>query len=301
MQIDIPFQVEYQTANTVPIGEIISSLRALERILEESGNSLELFQPDISIQNVQVSIQSITHQSPLRELLIVSVFVAFQSSLVEEVPSILEKISGQPIPDNYDTILTLLALVIIFYGAEYIKEIAVKSSANSAVKNQLDSLITELARETGYTYESIKEKLDKKYLKKNIIKRLANSTVQFFRPSKSQSNAPITVGSRKIARETIADVPAEYIYEEEKAAQKSSEHFNVELELHAQDKDRESTGWAAIPNGLSSRRLKMKLVDGVSPDDLWGRDKIRGDIVLISKRSGFDFIPSEIHLTRVKD
>jgi hypothetical protein len=73
----------------------------------------------------------------------------------------------------------------------------------------------------------------------------------------------------------------------------------VQLELHAQDKDREASGWAAIPRGITDKRLRMRLVDGVVPSELWGRDHVHGDIIIKFKRVGTDMVPTEIHLTRV--
>ena len=45
----------------------------------------------------------------------------------------------------------------------------------------------------------------------------------------------------------------------------------------------------------------MKLVDGVTPDRLWNRDRVVADIVIKSKRVGIDFEPYEIHLLNVLD
>ena len=67
-------------------------------------------------------------------------------------------------------------------------------------------------------------------------------------------------------------------------AETARQFRGVELELHAQDKDREASGWAAVPKGISDKRLKMRLVDGVSPNELWGRDQIYGDVHAIVAR-----------------
>ena len=40
-------------------------------------------------------------------------------------------------------------------------------------------------------------------------------------------------------------------------------------------------------------------MDAAEPDQLWGKDVIEGDIVLIERRIGLEFEPSEIHLTHV--
>lgn len=112
-------------------------------------------------------------------------------------------------------------------------------------------------------------------------------------------NAPIKVNGRDISQEVISDVPEHYSYEEVLDAKTAKQFNGVELELHAQDRDRDASGWAAIPKGITDKRLRMKLMDGVSPYELWGRNSVRGDIVLTYKRVGTDMVPTEIHLTRV--
>ena len=107
------------------------------------------------------------------------------------------------------------------------------------------------------------------------------------------------INDREISKDVISDIPANYLYEEVIEAETSRQFPRVELELHAQDKDREASGWAAVPKGISDKRLKMRLVDGVSPNELWGRDQIYGDVIVMYKRVGTDMVPTEIHLTRV--
>ncbi|BDA85015.1 hypothetical protein Sa4125_25570 [Aureimonas sp. SA4125] len=81
------------------------------------------------------------------------------------------------------------------------------------------------------------------------------------------------------------------------------ERFNsyggVELEIHAQDRDRNAIGWAAIPRGVSEKRLKMRLMEPVSASDIWNRDVVRADITVISELTSQGFEPVEIHLTRI--
>jgi hypothetical protein len=56
-----------------------------------------------------------------------------------------------------------------------------------------------------------------------------------------------------------------------------------------------------VPKGITERRLKMKLVDGVTPNELWGHDAVKGDIIVLYKRVGTDVVPTEIHLTKILD
>ena len=53
--------------------------------------------------------------------------------------------------------------------------------------------------------------------------------------------------------------------------------------------------------GLNDKRLKMKVMEPLSASSLWGRDTVFGDVVIVSKLTPDGFVPSEIHLTSIKD
>jgi hypothetical protein len=299
VRIEIPFEVKYLTDGPVPIGDIIDSLISAKILIEEGGYNLARIVPGLHVEQVQVNVSSISQESPLRELLLVAFFVATQQDLEKEVPALVELLTGTPVPENFKTLVTLSVLTALFYGAGYVKDMVSTGTTNSRIKRQLEAIIKELAARTGKTEDQIKKFLDEHYKPKPKIKVLAAAAVQFFRPSKSQSNAPIRVNGREIATDVVSDLPASYSYEEVLDAEYSRPFQRVQLELHAQDKDREASGWAAIPRGITDKRLKMRLVDGVVPSELWGRDQVHGDIIIKFKRVGTDMVPTEIHLTRV--
>jgi hypothetical protein len=299
MRIEIPFEIRYETPNTVPIEDVIDGLISAKLLIEEGGYNLAHFVPGLQIEQVQVSIRSVTQESPLRELLLVALYAATQKDLEKEVPALFELVTGAPVPEQFKTLLTLSVLVAVFYGISYAKDLITHISTDSAVKRQLSALVEDIAGRTGRTTDQIKKLLDERYKPKSKIKLLAGVAFKFFKPSKAQSNAPIQVNDHQISTEIVSDVPSNYAYEKVLETESARTFSNVDLELHAQDKDKEASGWAAIPWGVSDKRLKMKLVDGVAPNELWRRDHIRGDIVVLYKRVGTELVPTEIHLTRV--
>jgi 3D (Asp-Asp-Asp) domain-containing protein len=284
-----------------PIEDVIASLVAIKLLIEEGGYNLPHFVRGLQVEKVQVNMTRLSQESHLKELLLVGMFLAFQKNLETEVPAMFEKITGTHVPDEFKTILTLSVLIVIFYGVAYVKDLMTAVSTNSKVKGQLDNLIEDLASRTGRTVDEVRAFLDARYKPKGRIKTLAAAAYGFFKPSKTQLNAPIRVNERMIASETVADVPQDYSYEEIMDAETATAFQGVELELHAQDKDREASGWAAIPKGLSDKRIKMRLLDGVTPGQLWGKNHVRGDIIIKYKRTGTDITPIEIHLMRVHD
>lgn len=301
MQIEVPFRVDYEVKGVTPIEDVIESLISIKVLIEEGGYNLPHFVPGLMVEKVQVNVSQITQESPLRELLLVGMFLAFQKNLESEAPKMFETITGTHVPDEFKTILTLSVLIAIFYGAAYVKDLVSAGVRDTRIKRQLGNMITDLAGRTGKSEDEIRKFLDERYKPKGRAKTLAAAAFGFFKPSKTQANAPIRVNDKTIESEVLSDLPANYSYEQIMDAETATPFQRVELELHAQDRDRENSGWAAIPKGISEKRVRMRLMDGVTPDQLWGRNAVRGDIVVRYKRTGTDMTPVEIHLTRIHD
>lgn len=299
MRVDVPFEVHYLTPGTVPIEDVIDALLSAKLLIEEGGYNLSSLVPGLHIEQVSVTVRSITQESPLREMLFAAIYLTAQKDLEREVPAMIELLTGIQVSENFKTIVTLSVLIALFYGAAYVKDLVVHVTADSKIKKQLDAMIKDLSGRTGKTEDQIRKFLDERYKPKGKLKILGEAAFKFFKPSKSQSDSPIQVNDRAISHELVADVPQSYAYEQIMDEQSARPFPNIDLELHAQDKDRDASGWAAVPRGITDKRLRMKLVDGVSPEQLWGRDQIHGDIIVKYKRVGTDMVPTEIHLTRV--
>jgi hypothetical protein len=299
MRIELPFSVEYGTPEVVPIGEVIDSLISIRTLIEEGGGNLPHFVDGLAVEQVEIYVRSVSQESPLREVLFVAMFVAFQKNLEKEVPEMIQQLTGTHVPEQFHTLITLAVMIVLFYGVAYVRDVITSLHGDSRIKRQLSALIAELAAMTGKPEEEIRKFLEERYKVQGRAKALANAAIRFFRPSKSQADAPISIGGRRIDSDIISDVPPEYAYDEALDTPTFREFPSVELELHAQDRDRDQTGWAAIPKGISDKRLKMRLLDGVSPNEIWGKNRIKGDIVVKYDRNGVDLRAAEIHLTRV--
>lgn len=299
MRVEIPFNVVYDVENATSLEDVIQGLISIKLLIEEGGHNLPHFVPGLQVERVQVNVTAITQQSPLREILLVGIYLAVQKDLEKEVPKMIEIITGTQPPEEFKTILTLSVLIVIFYGAAYVKDLLVAAKTDNKLRKQMNAIIKDLAERTGNSEDYIKKFLDDRYMPKNRIKALAAAAFGFFRPSKAQNNSKIHINETLIDRPIIAEVPQEYAYEQIMHSENSEAHYGIELELHAQDRDRETSGWAAVPKGLSDKRIKMKLLDGVTPNELWGRNSIKGDIMIKFKRTGSEMTPTEIHLTRI--
>ncbi|MCO5793617.1 MAG: hypothetical protein HEQ21_12415 [Blastomonas sp.] len=298
MEHTTQFSVRYLTEESVPIRDIISSLQAVEMAVNETARLLPLFIDGLQVQRVQLKVREVAQESPLREFFAIGLFMAFQEDLERDVPLMITDATGLVISDRFDSVVTVLALIVVFYGAGALKDF-VFGHGDGAAKAQLDGLITELAVDIGKPESVIRAKLADRYREKTLLRRVANVASRFFAPSKRQDSAPVEVNGRHFDRDVVRDVPAEYLVEDAAEERPSRSYSDVPIELHAQDRDHAGRGWAAVIGGVSDLRLRMKLMDDVSSIDLWNQNHVRGDVTVVYEKVGSDLIPKEVHLHRV--
>jgi hypothetical protein len=300
VQHNTDFAVRYLTDDPVPIRDIIASLQGAETAIREAGRLLPLLLDGVQVEKVEIRVREVAQESPLRELFVISLFIAFQKQLEEEVPQLITDATGVIIPDRFDTVVTVLTLIVVFYGAGALKDLVFGKGEDGAAKAQLDGLIAEIAPQVGKSETQIRHVLDERYKERTMWRKLANATSRFFAPSKQQNSAPMEVNGRHIERQAIQDIPAEYLVDDATEESRSRFFRNATLELRAEDKDHTGRGWAAIVRAVSESRLRVKLMDEVSAADLWGKNVITGDITVIYDKVGADMVPKEMHLHNVK-
>jgi hypothetical protein len=196
LRIEVPFEIEYLTPGTVPIDELIDSLTATRYVLEESGYFLPSVVEGLRLEHLSIGVRSITHTSPLRELFLLTLVVAFQKDLTRTIPPIVDDVFRTTTPEQYKELVTVVALMVLFYGVGYVKDVVAGATTNLRASRQLDAVISEIAERTGYTNEEIRTRLRSKFASKNSLRELGSAALRFFKPSKSQNNSPVVVGGR---------------------------------------------------------------------------------------------------------
>lgn len=298
MRFETDFKVSYEVEAPVPIQDIVASLQAVDTILHEAASLLPVLFPGLLVQNIEVRVRRVVQESPLREAFVAALLVAYQPTLTQEIPRLLHDITGQPVPGDLQSTITVLCLIITFYGVDTLRRFALGPEDGPA-KKKLDELVKELAQTSGMSEKAIHEKLDDRYGQKVGWKRVTSAALSFLRPSKKQGNAELIVNERLIPKQVIADVPDDHIVErasEELAFQSFSD---VPIELHAQDRDHSGQGWAARIPGITDRRVRLRLMSGVQAGQLWGRDNARGDVTILYQRDGTGLTAKAINLDRL--
>jgi hypothetical protein len=300
-EIHVPLSITYDTKGLTPINDVIAALQAASVAIEDAISLIPSLKAGVYIESSHINVRSITQESPLRELFALTLLVAFQDDLKAEIPPMVDKILGVDIPDQYDSLVTVTTMIVLFYGASFLKEAAVKAVENGALKRQVAELISQMSKTTGKSEEEVRAIFDAKYGKPGTVKRLAKAVKGFFVPSQREGGVPVTFDRQIISREVIREVPYPQEFEEKEDFERYTPYRRTHLEIHAQDRDKLATGWAAVPTEITAARLRMKLVEPVSVADLWTKEAVVADIVVVSKLTADGYKPSEIHLTRVYD
>lgn len=298
-EIAVPLSITYDTRGTTPLADVISALQAADTAITDAVALLPSLVDGLHIERAQINVRALSQESPLRELFLVSLIVAFQDDLNSEIPPMLEDLLKVDIPDSYDSIVTVVTMIVLFYGASFLKDAALKMVEDGALRRKLDTLIERLAERTGKSEDEVRRILDAKYGKPGPVKRLAKAVQGFFLPSQREGGVPIIFDREKVEADVIREIPYADEFDEKEDFERYESHNGVDLEIHAQDRDKINTGWAAVPKGIAESRLRMRLIEPVTANDLWTKDTVKGDITIVMKLTGDGYVPSEIHLTHI--
>lgn len=115
MDIAVQHSLTYSTVGDVPVPLVARSLLANEALLIASIRTLEKCVPGLDVSSISVKVSELSNSSPLREAFIVSLFLTFQHDLETKVPQLIEQLTGVRIPQQYDSLVTVLALTIAIY------------------------------------------------------------------------------------------------------------------------------------------------------------------------------------------
>lgn len=300
-EINVPISITYHTTGVTPIADVIAALQAADAAIQDAISLLPSFSPGLQIEYSQVNVRVLSQESPLREILLVTLLATFQHDLTAEIPPMLEDIFKIKIPDSYDSLVTVVTMIVLFYGAAFLKDAATKATEDGALRHQLRSLIRELSKQTNRTEEEIKKILDAKYGKPSTVKSIARIVRGFFLPSQREGGVPITFDRDVVHSDVIREIPNPNEFSEDNDFERYEPYNNVILDIHAQDRDKTSTGWAAVANGITDKRIKVRLVEPVTTADIWNRDRVNADITIVSKLTAYGYIPCEIQITRINN
>jgi hypothetical protein len=100
MEATFNHYLEYEIDERPSIAEIVATLQANDSLLRIAGDVLEGCIPGLEIRNETVYLRQLNQESPLRELFAFAVIMTYQKRLEEEVPKLVEQITGYHVPSD---------------------------------------------------------------------------------------------------------------------------------------------------------------------------------------------------------
>lgn len=299
LKFDLPFSIEYLTEGTTPVPEVASALLATNALTKEAVSLLPSLIDGLQVNECSLNVRTLSQESPLKEIFLISLLFVYQEELGNEVPVIIEDLFGVKVSDNYDTIVSMIFAAVVFYGASLAIDSVKKTFTQSQPRKKYEELIKVLAIELDKPEDEIQSIVEARFAKPSTVRKLTSSAKKLFLPSQRDRNAPTVFDRDQISSNLIREIPYPGDSDTTVDFDRYKPFPNVTLEIHAQDKDRAATGWAAIASSISEKRLKMKLLEPVTPEEIWGENEITADIILVSKLTSQGYTPSEIQVSKV--
>ncbi|WP_157619376.1 hypothetical protein [Skermanella stibiiresistens] len=289
--------IEYPDNDGITLSDIAATLVAHERMLPIVASILERSIDGLKIEKIDITIEKIQKGS-LSEAFFVAIFAVFQKELDKEVPEVIERITGFSIDERYDTIVTVLFLIVLFYGSRLLFSRRGKSEDGSkltstpfngvppAIEGNYNNYINIAAQNLSVSPKRIEEAVEQAVGKKSKGS-VAKAAIDIFRPAKrGLSGRIMPTGLPEIGRDVTRSFPDE-IALAEFDDDSDVQHFpEATLEIRATDRDKVDRGWAGklSHHGMSTKRLTVRLYPTVDRDVLAATDAAQVEAILEFKQ-----------------
>ncbi|MAE51062.1 MAG: hypothetical protein CMH27_04565 [Micavibrio sp.] len=294
-------EITYTNEGKIPVSEIAESLLANEQLIKLTVPLLEKLYPGLEIKDIEIHFKNASHNSPLQEIFGISLFVSFQEDLENEVPELIEYITGKEVPESFDSLITVAAFVLLYYGADYLFS-RFKGSKSEPISKGLEQTIHVAGDYINMPPDKIEEVVKEVYTGQRL-QSLAKASKGAVLPAKRERNAQI-VTTEEIAftKEAVNDFPSDIDFDYEDDFEKTEPYQRVRISLRATDLDKNNTGWAGVIKKISDARLKMEVYPTIDLQKLHGKKSIVGDILLVSKKQpNGSYKPASFHLLEIHE
>lgn len=297
--IELPFGVTYNTAKHVEVSIVARSLLANEALIKESAKLLEKVLDGTTVEVTSVRVGELTNGSPLKELLFIGLFFAFQDDLEKDVPDLIAHLTGTAIPEQYTTVVTVLSMIVAISVIDTTVKKFFPGKEMKALKADYEGKLDALCK----LCEKSKEEIDtivKESIGNNVRKRLIVAALDFFLPAKKEGAVSIHgLGDNTISEESVAEIPTELDYLADET-QDSYEISGAIVDIHRSDRDSNDAGWRAIIESVSPKKMRMELSPSISAAEVYGKTTIIADVIVVEeKQQDGEYVPKTYHVMKI--
>ena len=299
MDIVIPHFVEYDFKDRATVGEVAKSLIAQDKLVREALAVLEELFPNLSLEKPVVSVRAVSQDSPLKTNLEALVVAAYATELGQDVPDILNTLFGVNVSDKYDSVVSVLVLLIAIWGIDWVRSKLFPGKREPDLESEKARLLQEAADRAAVTQEHMEEAVERalRKHKRSVMKASAD----FLEPAKRHKATGIKTGGAEISERAIAAMPSDIDLAQYEPPTDVRELENVVVRFRAHDLDR-NKAWAATIDEVSPNRRPLHLAPDVRPEQLFERTEVVADVLVTSNLDGEgEYTPTFYYLQKVHD
>lgn len=297
---EFPHKIEYE-ADARSVDEVVATLLAQKRLIQESALVLPVAFRGYELGAVEIRVVRVAEGSLITEL-IVQIYGQYQTDIQKAVIEGLEKMIGEDIPAELESLVTLLTLAVVYFIARYTYDLVrgkkKDQPASTHIEGNYNTVINIIGTKIGVSGEAVDAAI-KDAIPLTRRRSLIKAVTGFLAPAKKNPGTKITADG-------YGDIPVEVIAEYPNDAELAEidETRNIDvpgalIEIRALDRDKKKSGWAALVlnDPRFPRRLPMDLYPTVDAEELAHHDTVRGNLVVEGDpRPNGTFRPKRIHL-----
>lgn len=278
--IETGYRFKYTTKDSVPINDIIDSLKSIERLIKRTPVFLEARFETLKIESTEVYVERL--ESGSLDLEFIVKFFCRTDERTERAMQIAKEVMGEKgvvrdiVALGVGSLLTIGAYQILSPGA---------ASQPSSTITAYQSVIFQAGTEIGISEEQMKAAIKKIPDQKSLGKDAFN----VLKPASQDKDATIEIPGHEelnIDRDIIDDLPSEY--EAPVPVERSTNYKNVDVLIDASDRHNHNKGWAGTIPGVIENRTRLELDESINPAAIHGKIKIKANIEVIER-----YVPSK--------
>lgn len=295
-------EIVYDFDDEATIEEVASSLLAHTRFVRDAIAVLEACHPNLEISESRVRLSLLSQQSPLKQLLVVSLVLGFQGDLEEEVPDFVKAITGIDVPEQYDSMVTVFVMAVSLYGALVLVERILKSGKSGKILEAYGAAKNAAANLVEVDDDTVAQKIEEQ-MGGGRLRSTARAARDFFRPAKRHKALSISSSSSiTISKDVLDEIPTDLDEEQLDERRDMYDIERVVVKLRAHDLDREKSGWASVIEEVSPNRVKTHKDPSIPAATIFTKPSVIADVRvhLLEDEEG-EMVPDLYVLMRIHD
>lgn len=299
MELTIPHSVVYDFQGRATVQEVANSIVAQDRLVREALAILEELFPNLTFEKPKVSVRAISQESPLTTLLQTIVVASYATGLGEDVPDILDTLFGINVKDEYDSIVSVLVLLIAIWGVERLYAKLFPGKKETDLAQERERLTEEASNRAAVTEDHLEEAVERVLSKRK--RSVMKASADFLEPAKRHKALTVSTGAASISQRAIEAMPSDIDLAQYEPTTEIQELENVIIRFRAHDLDK-NKAWAATIDDVSPLRRPLHLAPDVRPEQLFDKKEIRGNVLVtyVLDPEG-EYVPNLYYLQEVRD